>query len=174
MRAALARYSGEPRIFDCPSLDGGWTAGAGGSTPVTVSPSATIISADIPTRPAPASAPTPGLSPQRTTDDPTLVLVADLNVFCHSFQRILAPHSAAGPIVRDEAYFEANPGAIEETPRHIGAQGGNVGLLTGRSAGNRFSRCAPIAPRSSGTGRRVWTVVRRGGRGRTRGFESET
>jgi prepilin-type N-terminal cleavage/methylation domain-containing protein len=70
-------------------------------------------------------------SPQTASEDPTLVLVADLNVYCHSFQRILAPHTSRGPIVRDEAYFNQNPAAYDENPLAIGAQGGNVGLLDG-------------------------------------------
>lgn len=70
-------------------------------------------------------------SPQKATDDPGATLVADLNVFCHSFQRILAPHGARGSIIRDESYFESHPEAYQQTPVAIGAQGGNVGLLDG-------------------------------------------
>jgi prepilin-type N-terminal cleavage/methylation domain-containing protein len=84
-------------------------------------------------------APVPGttnqwVSPQNTTADPTLVLVADLNVYAYSFQRILAPHAARGPIVRDEAYFDSNDAAYAQTPRDAGAQGGNVALLVGSVA----------------------------------------
>ena len=71
------------------------------------------------------------VSPQKAGDDPTLALVADLNVYAYSFQRILAPHTARGPVVRDEAYFDANDAAYHQTPRDIGAQGGNVALLDG-------------------------------------------
>ncbi|MCP5524437.1 MAG: type II secretion system protein [Verrucomicrobiales bacterium] len=74
------------------------------------------------------------VSPQRTAEDPRLVLVADLNVYCHSFQRILAPHTANGHLVREEGYFENNPAAWDETPVDIGARGGNVGLLDGSVA----------------------------------------
>ncbi len=71
------------------------------------------------------------ISPQKAGDDPALVLVADLNVYAHSFQRILAPHAARGPVVKDEAYFDSNDLAFSQTPRDVGAQGGNVGLLGG-------------------------------------------
>jgi prepilin-type N-terminal cleavage/methylation domain-containing protein len=71
------------------------------------------------------------VSPQKTSDDPSLVLVADLNVYAYSFQRILAPHTARGPVVRDEVYFEEHSEAYHQTPIGIGAQGGNVGLLGG-------------------------------------------
>ena len=71
------------------------------------------------------------VSPQTDFDNPGLVLLADLNVQAYSFQRILAPHTAHGPEVRDEAYFGDNDNAYSETPLSIGAQGGNVGLLDG-------------------------------------------
>lgn len=79
-------------------------------------------------------------SPQRTAEDPRLVLVADLNVFCHSFQRILAPHAANGHIVREESYFDDNPAAWDETPVDIGGRGGNVGLLDGSVAWKDIGR----------------------------------
>ncbi|MBI2929143.1 MAG: prepilin-type N-terminal cleavage/methylation domain-containing protein [Verrucomicrobia bacterium] len=80
------------------------------------------------------------LSPQKTTDDPTWVLVADLNVWAPSFQRILAPHGARGHAIKDEAYFELHPAAYSQTARDIGARGGNVGLLDGSVAWRDVSR----------------------------------
>src|SRR2546425_5343243 len=80
------------------------------------------------------------ISPQKTAEDPTLVLVADLNVYAYSFQRILAPHTARGPVIRDEAYFESHPEAYRQTPASIGAKGGNVGLLDGSVAWKGISR----------------------------------
>ena len=135
MRPALTRYSGDAHIFDCPSLerwmdtkkdwrvhlDYGFAIGyhyLGGHT-------------NTPWEALGPSGTNTWVSPIRTTDDPQLVLVADLNVFCHSFQRILAPHTASGPLVRDEAYFETHENAFQETPQNIGAAGGNVGLLDG-------------------------------------------
>ena len=73
-------------------------------------------------------------SPQKADEDPSLVLLADLNVYCYSFQRILTPHTAHGPLVRDENYFGEHDEAYSETPINIGAQGGNVALLDGSSA----------------------------------------
>ncbi len=135
MRDAFTRYSGDVRVFDCPSIERwmndrkGWRVhqdygfaigyhylGGHTNTPwVPVGPVGTNT----------------WISPVKTTDDPTLVLVADLNVFCYSFQRILAPHTGTGPAIRDDVYFESNPSAIDETPVAIGAKGGNVGLLDG-------------------------------------------
>ena len=74
------------------------------------------------------------VSPRSTTDNPGLVLVADLNVYAHSFQRILAPHAVRGPIVREESYFDEHDDAWEQTPESVGAQGGNVGTLDGSVA----------------------------------------
>ena len=71
------------------------------------------------------------ISPQKTSDKPALELAADLNVYCHSFQRILAPHTAGGAVVRAESYFEQFPESYQQTPPGIGARGGNVGLLDG-------------------------------------------
>lgn len=74
------------------------------------------------------------ISPSKLSDSPILPLVADLNVYCYSFQRILAPHTARGAIVREENYFDANVEAYNQTPQSIGGQGGNVGLLDGSAA----------------------------------------
>ena len=134
MRDELVRYSGEARVFDCPSLErwfekrDGWRVhpdygfaiayhylGGQSNTPWQAVGPATAI----------------WISPRKTVDNPSLVLVADLNVFAPSFQRILAPHGAAGPVVRDDTYFDAHSEAYSQTPAHIGARGGNVGLLDG-------------------------------------------
>ena len=74
------------------------------------------------------------ISPQKTSDDPGLTLVADLNIYAYSFMRILAPHTPGGSKVVDEAYFEGHPEAFGQTPVDIGAEGGNVGKLDGSVA----------------------------------------
>jgi prepilin-type N-terminal cleavage/methylation domain-containing protein len=80
------------------------------------------------------------ISPRKTAEDPSLVLVADLNVYCYSFQRILAPHTARGPMIREEPYFNDHPEAYDQKPGDIGAKGGNVGLLDGSVAWKDISR----------------------------------
>lgn len=90
------------------------------------------------------------ISPQKTAEDPALVLVADLNVYAYSYQRILAPHTPHGPVIRDEAYFEAHPEAYQQTPASIGAKGGNVGLLDGSVAWKDVSRM------KSYSGSQIW------------------
>jgi hypothetical protein len=57
--------------------------------------------------------------------------MADLNIYAYSFMRILAPHTRGGAAVREETFFDRNPQAFEHTPREVGGQGGNVGLLDG-------------------------------------------
>ncbi|PYI89837.1 MAG: hypothetical protein DME26_00120 [Verrucomicrobia bacterium] len=80
------------------------------------------------------------ISPQKTSESPSLVLVADLNVYCYSFPRILAPHTARGPVIREEPYFNDHPEAYTQTPREIGAKGGNAGLLDGSVSWKDISR----------------------------------
>ena len=90
--------------------------------------------------PPPAGTTNTWSSPQKTSDDPALVLVADLNVYAYSFQRILTPHASRGPVIREEIYFESHPEAYQQTPATIGAKGGNVGLLDGSVAWKDISR----------------------------------
>jgi prepilin-type N-terminal cleavage/methylation domain-containing protein len=80
------------------------------------------------------------LSPQKTAEDPALVLVADLNVYCYSFQRILAPHTSRGSAIREEPYFNDHSEAYDQRPGEIGAKGGNVGLLDGSASWKDISR----------------------------------
>ena len=80
------------------------------------------------------------LSPQKTSENPAMILVADLNVYCYSFPRILAPHTARGSVIREESYFSDHVEAYEQTPRDVGAKGGNVGLLDGSVSWKDISR----------------------------------
>ena len=83
------------------------------------------------------------VSPQKTTENPSRILVADLNVYCHSYQRILAPHTAQGPVVKEDLYFEDYPEAYTQTPLDIGAKGGNVGRLDGSVAWKNIREMRP-------------------------------
>lgn len=130
----LMVYSGGMKVLDCPNLaksferDLNWRRHPGYGVAIGYH-----YMGGHPNTPWPALGPTTNTwkSPQTASEDPNVVVVADLNVFCHSFQRILAPHTARGPIVRDEDYFNENPGAYEQTPENIGGEGGNVGRLDG-------------------------------------------
>jgi prepilin-type N-terminal cleavage/methylation domain-containing protein len=79
-------------------------------------------------------------SPQKNSDDPALVLTADLNVYSYGFQRILAPHTARGYAIREERDFNEYPEYYEQTPAHLGAKGGHVGFLDGSVTWRDISR----------------------------------
>lgn len=133
----ILKYAGPLRVLDCPNLsrsfekEEGWRFHPDYGIAIGYH-----YLGGHPNTPWPAIGGTTNtwISPQTTTEDPTLVLVADLNVYCYSFPRILAPHTATGPVVRDEPYFEAHPETYEQTPREMGARGGNVGRLDGSVA----------------------------------------
>ena len=80
------------------------------------------------------------ISPQKTTDDPQLVLFADLNIYAYSAMRILAPHTTRGYAIRENKDFESNDACFQQTPRDIGAQGGNVGLMDGSVSWKEIGR----------------------------------
>jgi prepilin-type N-terminal cleavage/methylation domain-containing protein len=73
-------------------------------------------------------------SPQTANEDPATKLVADLNVFCYSFTRVLAPHTSRGPLVHENSYYRSYMGPMNETPGSVGGQGGNIALLDGSAS----------------------------------------
>jgi prepilin-type N-terminal cleavage/methylation domain-containing protein len=133
-RALILEYSGGAEVLDCPNLapyfktKRDWRVHEGFGLAIgyhylgghSNSPWSSAL-------PATAA----WTSPQRSADDPTLVLAADLNVFCHPYLRILAPHGGAGPVIREEAYYESNDNAPNETCADIGARGGNTARVDG-------------------------------------------
>lgn len=81
------------------------------------------------------------ISPQKLTDDPTMVMVTDMNDWSPGYRKTFAPHGARGPILkdRDEA---GNPSAEGASSATIGAAGGNVALLDGSVAWVPMNRMA--------------------------------
>ena len=76
--------------------------------------------------------PNPWESPQRTTDDPSLVLACDLNAWAEPGGGqgwVLAPHGHGGAIHRSHKVFMFV--SKKTTSRDMGAAGGNVLLLDG-------------------------------------------
>ena len=69
------------------------------------------------------------ISPQRLTDEPTLVLVSDMNDWSPGYGQTFAPHGRSGPILNGADY--SNTEAAGATSAAIGAAGGNIGLLDG-------------------------------------------
>ena len=143
MRSNLLQYVSPLKVLDCPNLarsfekDAGWRVhpdygvaigyhylGGHPNTPWAAVEGTTNI----------------WISPQKTAEDPRQALVADLNVYAWSYQRVLAPHTPRGAVIREEAYFEEHPEAYEQTPREIGAEGGNIGLLDGSASWKNMSQ----------------------------------
>ncbi len=69
------------------------------------------------------------ISPQRTSEDPKLVLVTDANNWSPGYGKTLAPHGTAGPIFKGGDF--ANAAAEGLSSKNIGAKGGNVGRTDG-------------------------------------------
>lgn len=88
------------------------------------------------------------ISPQRTTDDPSLALVTDLNDWSPGYGKTFAPHGRTGPILRDGDF--SNESAEGSSSKDIGAQGGNVGTLDGSV------RWKPINQMRAYRGSRLW------------------
>jgi prepilin-type N-terminal cleavage/methylation domain-containing protein len=139
----LLRYATELKAIDCPNLAQWMTKGEGWrmheTYGIAVGYHYLAGHGGTPWEPA-AGITNQWISPQKTDDDPSLAIVADLNVWAPSFQRILAPHSARGPVVKEESYFDAHPGAYTQTPPDIGAKGGNVALLDGSASWRDIKR----------------------------------
>lgn len=133
----LLRYASDLKAVDCPSLTRWMTKGEGWRMHegwgIAIGYHYLAGHEGTPWEPM-AGITNQWISPQKTDDDPTLPLVADLNVWAPSFQRILAPHTGSGPVVKEESYFDANDAAFRQTPPDIGARGGNVALLDGSAS----------------------------------------
>jgi prepilin-type N-terminal cleavage/methylation domain-containing protein len=70
------------------------------------------------------------ISPMRLTDDPSLVLISDMNDWSLDYGQTFAPHGKNGPILNGGPN-NPPPGGLAFTSAEIGAAGGNVGLLDG-------------------------------------------
>jgi hypothetical protein len=68
------------------------------------------------------------VSPQKLTDDSSLVLLSDMNDWSPGYGQSFAPHGKNGPTLQTDA---SNPDAAGATSAQIGAAGGNVGLVDG-------------------------------------------
>ncbi len=87
-------------------------------------------------------------SPQKTTDDSSLVLLTDLNDWSPGYGKTFAPHGANGPILADADSGNSSAGGASS--QAIGAKGGNVGYLDGSV------RWIPIGQMKPYRGSRFW------------------
>ncbi len=78
------------------------------------------------------------ISPQRLTDDPSLVLVSDMNDWSPGYGQTFAPHGMNGAILMGGDYSNAGAGGASSAA--IGAVGGNVGLLDGSISWRRVNQ----------------------------------
>jgi prepilin-type N-terminal cleavage/methylation domain-containing protein len=148
-RTQFIRYAGDPRLLECPGLGapfnqpGGWYYPGygfvigynylGGHT----------------NTPWPAFREFAGwISPQRLSDNPSLLLFSDLNDWSPGYGKSFAPHGRNGPILRDGDF--SNPGADGASSQAIGAAGGNAGLLDGSVSWK------PIREMKTYRGSRLW------------------
>lgn len=136
-RDLLLQYASPLKVFDCPNLAHEFA----GNKDWRVQPFYGVAigyhylgGQENTPWPAVGAATNTWISPQKTSDDPSLDLAADLNVFSYSYQKILAPHSAGGAVLHDEHYFANHPESYHQQPPDIGAQGGNVASLNGSVA----------------------------------------
>lgn len=142
-KTRLLKYTSAVKMFDCPNLSPSFERKALWRTQLDygVAIGYHYLGGQANT-PWPILAPATDswISPQSMLDLPSSPLVADLNIYCYSFQRILAPHTSRSFAIREERDFDRDVGLYDRTPRDIGAQGGNVGLLDGSAAWKDISR----------------------------------
>jgi type II secretory pathway pseudopilin PulG len=88
------------------------------------------------------------VSPQKTTDNPTLPLVTDLNDWSPGYGKSFAPHGRNGPILINND--SANESAAGASSKDIGARGGNLGCLDGSVKWKSIDQMQPYR------GSRLW------------------
>ena len=129
-RDTLIKYSGSPKMLECPSLGkpfntaNGWDVGSYGFVIAY-----NYLGGHSRTPWLAGGGSNAWVSPQTTSGDPTLPLITDMNDWSPAYAKTFAPHGARGPILRDGDF--SNGGAQGTSPKQIGAVGGNVGLVDG-------------------------------------------
>lgn len=136
-RNAIIRYAGNYRILDCPSLGtpfnqpNGWMVQDGGGYGIVIGYNYHGGHTNTPWPSLPGNTAT-WISPQKLTDNPTLVLVSDLNDWSPGYEKSFAPHGKTGPILAAGQY--GTSGASGASSLAIGGMGGNIGFLDGSVA----------------------------------------
>jgi prepilin-type N-terminal cleavage/methylation domain-containing protein len=130
---AIVHYAGTERMAHCPSF-GDWFAAKWAERSFDEREYGYIVGYNYhgghTNTPWPAIVGTnQWISPQRLTDDPSLVLISDMNDWSPGYGQTFVPHGKNGPIL--EGVDASNPTAAGASPAAIGAAGGNIGLLDG-------------------------------------------
>lgn len=131
-RNSIISYGGSYKILDCPSLAApfnqstGWVVEIGYGYTIGYNYMGGHTNTPWPVIPTITGT---WISPQKTTDNPTMVLVSDLNDWSPGYQKTFAPHGQNGPILKDRD--PGNASSEGATSRSIGAVGGNIGYLDG-------------------------------------------
>lgn len=131
---AIVTYSGSDQLMSCPSY-GDWFIKQQPQRPYEEQEYGCVIGynyhgghTNTPWPPLPGQSAV-WKSPQRTTEDPSLVLVSDMNDWSPGYGQSFAPHGKGGPVL--QGGDPSNPQAGGKSSAEIGGQGGNVGLLDG-------------------------------------------
>ena len=130
---SLVEYCGNLRIIHCPSY-GDWFITQQAQRPFEEREYGYVIGYNYhggrTNTPWPALSGQTGtwISPMRLTQDPSLVLVSDMNDWSPDYGQTFAPHGKNGAILNGGPN---NPTAGGITSAEAGAAGGNVGLLDG-------------------------------------------
>ena len=130
-RKAIIEYTVTYRILDCPSLGSpfnrpeGWSERNYG---VVIGYNYLGGHTNTPWTPY-SGCTAKWISPQKLTDDGSLVLISDLNDWSPGDHKSFAPHGSRGPIMQTGDF--TNPGAQGAPSATIGGKGGNIGLLNG-------------------------------------------
>jgi prepilin-type N-terminal cleavage/methylation domain-containing protein len=78
-------------------------------------------------------------SPQKLTDNSSLVLLSDMNDWSPGYVQSFAPHGYNGPVMKAGNDF-SNASARGASSGQLGAAGGNIGLLDGSVAWKRVNQ----------------------------------
>jgi len=130
----LVRYSGNSNILDCPNV-------LFGGQPRLHSTYGYLIGncylGDFNSTGWPKTDPRYWVSPRRTTDSGTNVILADANIW-DGQPLILAPHGKSSSILENGSSYVRNRG--QGSSQTIGGVGGNVGYLDGSVIWKRMDR----------------------------------
>lgn len=131
---AIVQYTKSAQMLHCPSF-GDWFVKEWAERPFEERQYGFVIGynyhgghTNTPWRPIIAGGPT-WISPQKLTEDPSLVLLSDMNDWSPLYGQTFVPHAKNGTI--REGIDVANKGVSGASSAAVGAVGGNVGLLDG-------------------------------------------